>query len=217
MDTHKAAACVRLLFACSGWICHHGTLCVPTYGAGAPQSHQSYLFRSREDFFCRGRSKSELRRSKSRIFNQRGDFLCVSNENSLGGGRSGAQADVEAVFIRGAPLPHVKSRSFQIASSVRRDGYSCLEKKQITHRLPPDFVLRVLADFNAGFLDSPSAAHLLGIGKTVSISFAAPSWVTEHPSNPVPVVATIAVTGLQRSSLFWKVSCRSKILPIINW
>jgi hypothetical protein len=44
--------------------------------------------------------------------------------------------------------------------------HSCLEKPQIIHRLPTDFVLRILADFNAQHLDAQQAAHALGIGKT---------------------------------------------------
>jgi len=45
-------------------------------------------------------------------------------------------------------------------------GYYCLEKKQIIHRLPADFVLRILADFNGGLLDASSASGQLGIGTT---------------------------------------------------
>jgi hypothetical protein len=40
------------------------------------------------------------------------------------------------------------------------------EKKQISHRLPPGFVRRTLADFNAGLLDATSAASQLGVGRT---------------------------------------------------
>ena len=40
------------------------------------------------------------------------------------------------------------------------------EKKQITHRLPVDFVSRVLQDFNSGRLNVSMATRMLGIGKT---------------------------------------------------
>ncbi len=40
------------------------------------------------------------------------------------------------------------------------------EKKQLFHRLPPEFVRRILSDFNAGNLDSASAAAQLGLAKT---------------------------------------------------
>ncbi len=40
------------------------------------------------------------------------------------------------------------------------------EEKQLFHRLPPEFVRRILSDFNAGNLDSASAATQLGIAKT---------------------------------------------------
>ena len=36
-------------------------------------------------------------------------------------------------------------------------------KKQITHRLPPEFVRQILKDFNAGSLDALSAADRLGV------------------------------------------------------
>jgi hypothetical protein len=60
----------------------------------------------------------------------------------------------------------VENWSFLIALPIFSRGYSCLEKKQIIHRLPTDFVLRILADFNADILDAAQAAHALGIGKT---------------------------------------------------
>ena len=41
-----------------------------------------------------------------------------------------------------------------------------LEKKQLVHRLPQVFVLRVLSDFNTGLLDATGAIALLGVGKT---------------------------------------------------
>lgn len=47
---------------------------------------------------------------------------------------------------------------------IRRD--SCREKKQIIHRLPRDFILRILEDFNAGRLDRSSACLNLGVSKT---------------------------------------------------
>jgi hypothetical protein len=40
------------------------------------------------------------------------------------------------------------------------------EKKQLYHRLPPEFVRRILCEFNAGTLDAASAAGQLGIAKT---------------------------------------------------
>ena len=43
---------------------------------------------------------------------------------------------------------------------------SRVEKKQIIHRLPSDFVRRTIADFNAGLLDASNAASQLGIGRT---------------------------------------------------
>ena len=43
--------------------------------------------------------------------------------------------------------------------------HSNLEKKQIIHRLPADFVLRVLEDFNAGRLNVSEATIRLGVGK----------------------------------------------------
>jgi hypothetical protein len=42
----------------------------------------------------------------------------------------------------------------------------CLEKKQIIHRLPSHFVLRVLADFNGGILDATTAAAHLGVSRS---------------------------------------------------
>ena len=41
-----------------------------------------------------------------------------------------------------------------------------LEKKQLGHRLPPQFVRRTLADFNAGLLDSNTACSQLRVGRT---------------------------------------------------
>jgi hypothetical protein len=41
-----------------------------------------------------------------------------------------------------------------------------MKKKQLFHRLPPEFVRRILCEFNAGGLDAPSAAAQLGIAKT---------------------------------------------------
>jgi hypothetical protein len=46
------------------------------------------------------------------------------------------------------------------------EGYSCLEKKQIIHRLPSIFVLGILADFNHGILNASTAARHLGVGKS---------------------------------------------------
>jgi hypothetical protein len=40
------------------------------------------------------------------------------------------------------------------------------EKKQLFHRLPPEFVRRILSEFNAGNLDAAAAAVQLGIAKT---------------------------------------------------
>jgi len=53
-----------------------------------------------------------------------------------------------------------------IAPSAHCAPSSCLEKKQIIHRLPPRFVLRILADFNDGVIDASTAATHLGIGKS---------------------------------------------------
>jgi hypothetical protein len=38
-------------------------------------------------------------------------------------------------------------------------------KKQLIHRLPSDFVRRILKDFNSGALDAPSAAARLGVSR----------------------------------------------------
>ena len=38
-------------------------------------------------------------------------------------------------------------------------------KKQLIHRLPPEFVLRILKDFNAGRLDALSASNRLGVSR----------------------------------------------------
>ena len=51
-------------------------------------------------------------------------------------------------------------------SRFRLDGYSHLEKKQIIHRLPPAFVLRILTDFNAERLDASTAATSLGVSRS---------------------------------------------------
>jgi hypothetical protein len=40
------------------------------------------------------------------------------------------------------------------------------EKKQLIHRLPSEFVRSVLSDFNAGSLDSKTAASYLGVSRT---------------------------------------------------
>jgi len=47
-----------------------------------------------------------------------------------------------------------------------REVASCLEKKQITHRLPPSFVIRILSEFNARLINADQANLALGIGKT---------------------------------------------------
>lgn len=39
-------------------------------------------------------------------------------------------------------------------------------KRQLIHRLPPDFVRRVLTDFNAGVLEASAAAAHLGVSRT---------------------------------------------------
>lgn len=59
-----------------------------------------------------------------------------------------------------------RSLSLLIASHACTVGYSCLEKKQIVHRLPSTFVLRILSDFNDGRLDASTAAAHLGVGKS---------------------------------------------------
>lgn len=47
-----------------------------------------------------------------------------------------------------------------------RDGDAARRaKKQLIHRLPPDFVRRILKDFNSGTLDAPSAAARLGVSR----------------------------------------------------
>ena len=38
-------------------------------------------------------------------------------------------------------------------------------KKQLIHRLPPDFIRRILKDFNSGTLDASSAAARLGVSR----------------------------------------------------
>lgn len=50
--------------------------------------------------------------------------------------------------------------------------HSCLETHQIIYRLPSDFVLRILSDFNTRHLDADQAAHALGIGASTRIAFA---------------------------------------------
>lgn len=40
------------------------------------------------------------------------------------------------------------------------------EKKQLIHRLPPEFVRSILRDFNSGILDASSAAARLDVGRT---------------------------------------------------
>ena len=80
-----------------------------------------------------------------------------AREGRLAGGRSGAEADGEASLTR-APLWRLRA--------LRSCASSGDEKKQLTHRLPPQFVLRILAGFNEGSLDAAAAAEHLGVGKT---------------------------------------------------
>jgi len=49
---------------------------------------------------------------------------------------------------------------------IRRCDHAGYENKQLINRLPPDFVRRVLKDFNAGTLDAITAASQLGIGRS---------------------------------------------------
>jgi len=53
-----------------------------------------------------------------------------------------------------------------VAQPARRGARCEDEKKQLIHRLPPAFVLRILASFNAGDMDPAVAAEQLGVGKT---------------------------------------------------
>jgi len=40
------------------------------------------------------------------------------------------------------------------------------EKQQLTHRLPPEFIHRILAGFNDGSMDAAAAAEILSVGRT---------------------------------------------------
>ncbi|HWL51305.1 MAG TPA: hypothetical protein VNQ90_02650 [Chthoniobacteraceae bacterium] len=53
-----------------------------------------------------------------------------------------------------------------VAPGLFPEANYCLEKKQIIHRLPPDFVRRILADFNDRKLDALSAAAHLGVTRS---------------------------------------------------
>ena len=57
--------------------------------------------------------------------------------------------------------PHVPRlpKQADIADASRR------AKKQLIHRLPPEFVRRILKDFNSGSLDASSAAARLGVSR----------------------------------------------------
>ena len=71
------------------------------------------------------------------------------------------------IYAAENPPPEVEVVRFSlIAPSAHCAPSSCLEKKQIIHRLPPRFVLNILADFNNGNLDASAAARHLGIGKS---------------------------------------------------
>ena len=71
------------------------------------------------------------------------------------------------IYAAENPPPEVEVVRFSlIAPSAHCAPSSCLEKKQIIHRLPPRFVLSILADFNNGNLDASAAARHLGIGKS---------------------------------------------------
>ncbi|MEI8311197.1 MAG: hypothetical protein WCH98_10620 [Verrucomicrobiota bacterium] len=57
-----------------------------------------------------------------------------------------------------------------IAPSAQCAPSSCLEKKQIIHRMPPRFVLRILADFNDGAIDASTAQDILVSVNSASMS-----------------------------------------------
>ncbi len=100
-------------------------------------------------FSCRGRYKTGM--------DENG---CVRAwDGRPGGGRSVAEADAGASVPRLAFF--LRHGRWAVGGAVCGD-----EKKQLFHRLPPEFVRRILSEFNAGNLDAASAAAQLGIAKT---------------------------------------------------
>jgi hypothetical protein len=52
-----------------------------------------------------------------------------------------------------------------IAAGTRKSDAARRAKKQLNHRFPPAFILRILNEFNSGKLDAPTAVNHLGISR----------------------------------------------------
>ena len=77
------------------------------------------------------------------------------------GGKWIAATDYGGCGGRWGQRPHVRRlQEIGITADATRRA-----KKQLIHRLPPDFVRRILKDFNSGALDAPSAAARLGVSR----------------------------------------------------